>query len=327
MTEPITTNKNLIAPLTGDLVGAWGTAALKPNFQLIDAMLGGVTTITLSSATTVLLTVPSTSGIATSTVPQSSNALIKFTGVQSGSATIQFTLPGFYIIHNLCTGTASVQLSPAAGTGNSIGAPPGRKVQVFYDGTDMDYVSQPEVGSALDLHAATTYPPWMNACTVKPYLIKDGSTYSTSSYTALAAVLGSTFGGNGITTFGVPDERARARIGLDVNINASYAGRITAAGSGVNGTTMGAVGGSEFMQSHSHTASVIDPGHSHTTPLVWTGQVNQGFLNSTGGSSGEVTATTNVSVTGISVAVNATGAGGSQNMMPVIVSFLPLIKT
>jgi hypothetical protein len=72
MSEPITVNKTLIVPNTGDLSGSWGTAALNPNFQLIDAMFGGVTSISLSGATTILLTVPATTGIWGGTVPQSS---------------------------------------------------------------------------------------------------------------------------------------------------------------------------------------------------------------------------------------------------------------
>ena len=139
MTEPITTNRSFIVPNTGDLPGAWGTAALNPNFQSIDTLFGGVTTISLSATTTILLTVPATTGIWPGGNPsQSMNALIRFTGAQTGSATIQFTLAGFYIIENKCTGTTFVKLSPATGLGSSIGAPPGQKIHVFFDGTDMD---------------------------------------------------------------------------------------------------------------------------------------------------------------------------------------------
>jgi microcystin-dependent protein len=194
----------------------------------------------------------------------------------------------------------------------------------------MDFVDRHLPGTALDLHGATTYSPWMNACTIKPYLIKDGTVYTASIYPALAQLLGSTFGGNGITTFAVPDERARARIGLDVNINQAFSNRLTAGGSGINGTTMGAVGGSEFLQSHSHTNTLTDLGHIHGP------DANVTSLNTGGGSGanrfgpspgGIPQFSTVSSTTGISVTVNATGAGGSQNMIPAIVSFLPLIAT
>ena len=327
---PVTTNRSFCVPNTGDLTGAWGTTAVNPNFSYLDTILGGVTTLTPSGATTITLSIPPTTGTSAGANYQSNNALIKFTGTLSGNATINFTLPGYYIVHNTCGSATSyyIKLAPSAGTGNAISAPPGRKTHVFYDGTDMDFVDMPEVGSALDLHGVTSTPVWMSACTVWPYLVKDGSVYNVSAYPQLGAVLGSTFGGNGASTFGVPDERARARVALDTLSIATgtYAGRITAAGSGVNGTTLGAAGGSEFLQTHAHTASVTDPGHTHTAAAL--NLSGTGFAL-TFGSGSPVASTTTVanSLTGISVAVNGTGSGSSQNVMPVIVSFLPLIKT
>ncbi len=325
MVEPITTNRSLIIPNTSDLPGAWGTSALNPNFQSIDTLFGGVTTISLSVTTTILLSVPATTGVWPGGNPsQSMNALIKFTGAQTGSATIQFTLPGFYIIDNRCTGTTFVKLSPSSGGGNSIGAPPGQKVHVFFDGTDMDYVDMPTPGSALDLHANTTILPfWMQACSVTPYLIKDGSVYTASVFPALAAVLGSTFGGNGITTFGVPDERARARLGVDTVQVASGAtsGRVTFAVAGFTGSLLGAAGGDQRLQTHTH--GITDPGHTHlSNAAATTPSSAAGGSNLIGGTTGATiqNATTNITI-------NATGNGGSQNMMPSIVSFLPLIKT
>lgn len=332
---PSTVNKTLNVPNTGDLPGTWGSAAVNPNMSSIDGMLGGSLNIALSAATTFALGLPP--GAATSIAPgagpyQSQNALIKFSGTLAGNIVVQFTMPGYYIIQNACAvGTSYVQLAPSAGTGNAIGAPPGQKVHVYFDGTDMDYVNTLPVGAALDLTGATTYPAWMNACTVRPYLIKDGSTYSTVTYPQLAAQLGSTFGGNGVSTFGVPDERARARIALDTLSVATgtYAGRLTAAISGVNGTTMGAAGGSESLMSHNHFASVSDPGHVHPVSGGVIGLTAAAGI-STGGSNGAVNAsniTINLAVTGVTVGIASTGGGASQNVQPSIVSFLPLLKT
>lgn len=326
MAEPITTNRSFIVPNTGDLAGAWGTAALNPNFQSIDTLFGGVTTISLAGTTTILLSVPATTGVWPGGSPsQSMNACIKFTGAQTGSATIQFSLPGFYIIDNRCTGTTFVKLSPATGGGNSIGAPPGEKCHIFFDGTDMDYVDFGRVGSPLDLHTnTTTLPPWMTACSLAPYLVKDGSVYTSTVYPALAALLGSTYGGNGITTFGVPDERSRARLGADTIQAASgaTAGRVTFAIAGFTGSLLGAAGGDQRMQTHTHTAT--DSGHAHNYQA---GTSNHGFLLGSGGAAFDGTVT-NTSNNGTAIiTVNATGTGSSQNMMPSIVSFLPLIKT
>ena len=165
MPEP--TTPNTIVPLTGDLVGAWGTAALNPNFLAIDGMLCGVQTLAFSSATTIALTT-ATGSITPSAGPfQSQNALLKLSGTLTGNVIIQFTQPGPYIIHNQCiVGNFYVQLAPSSGTGNAIDAPPGEKVTVFFDGSSMDYVDLDVVGSGLRLRGATAIPAWIaSACT------------------------------------------------------------------------------------------------------------------------------------------------------------------
>ena len=326
MTEPVTTYRSLIVPNTGDLAGAWGTSALNPNFQMIDTMFGGVTTISLAAATTLALTVPATTGVWPGGSPsQSSNSLIKFSGTLTGNAVVQFTLPGYYIIHNLCSvGGFYIQLANVSGSGNKIGAPPGQKIHVFFDGTDMDYVNQPPVGSAIDLHGWTALPAWMTACTVSPYLIKDGATALYSTFPALANMLGSTFGGNGITTFGLPDERARARLALDTVQAASGAtsARLTFGIAGFTGSLMGSAGGDQRMQTHTH--GITDPSHVHGGTGFGGSPVPEGSgpyyaQNAT------VNGTTASATTGITI--NASGTGSSGNVPPSIVSFLPLIKT
>jgi microcystin-dependent protein len=324
MSEPTTPNTGFIVPLTGDLVGAWATAALNPNFLALDGLFGGVQTIAVSSATTIALTT-ATGAITPSAGPfQSQNALLNIVGTLTGNIVFQFTQPGRYVVQNKCTvGNFYVQLAPSSGTGNAIGAPPDEKVTVFYDGSSMDYVDLGRVGSDLRLRGATAIPAWIaSACTVPPYVLADGSVYSTSLYPALAQQFGSTFGGNGITTFGVPDELNRVPVGIDTGTNGGVRNRLTLAVSGVNGTTMGSAGGNQAMQSHNH--GVNDPTHSHG------GSVGNTFVSITwGGGSGPTTFPAGVAsiapaATGISI--QNTGSGASQNVQPTIVSFLPLIR-
>ncbi len=218
-----------------------------------------------------------------------------------------------------------MQFTPAVGTGNFIGVPQGKQTLISFNGTDVNFVNPQDPGTAYDLHGATALPPWMTACKVSPYLPKDGTVYNFSSYTALAQILGSTFGGNGVTTFGVPDERSRQRLAWD---NTGTANRVTAAGSGINGVAMGAAGGDQSMQSHNHanTATVNDPTHVHT----YTGFGASGFdINANAGQTSGTAKSTQSAATGITVTMNnaTTGSGGSQNMPPTIVSFLALIKT
>jgi microcystin-dependent protein len=329
MSEPNTGNVGLVVPNTGDLTGAWGTAALNPNFVAIDGLFGGTLTLTPSGATTYLLTTPASATLSPTAGPtQSQNACIFFTGTQTGNAVVQLSMPGKYVMHNKCTiNTTYIQVAPSAGTGTAVGLPPWEKTELFYDGTNVDYVNLGRVGSALDLHGATAMPPWMTACTVLPYLIKDGSTYSTANYTGLGQFLGSAFGGNGITTFAVPDERARPRLGLDTvqSLSGATSGRITFAVAGFTGSLMGASGGDQNLSAHTHTPTLTDPGHRHTFPFQ---QVGQGGGNAASNLLGTGnTAAVGTASTGITLTIATTGSGVGANVQPSIVSFLPLIKT
>jgi microcystin-dependent protein len=324
MADPTTSNILLSIPTRGSDVGTWDLA-VNGNSNALDGKFGGVTTIPVSASTTLLLTVPSTGSVSAGAGPsQSQNAVIVFTGaLTGGNSVVQFTLPGFYIVNNQCVvGTAFIQLAPASGTGNRIGAPPGRMCHVVFDGINMNYVNMPEVGSFMDM-AVSAVPTWISGCTVLPWLVNDGSVLNINNYTALGNLLGSTFGGNGVTTFGVPDLRARYRIPLDNQGSQGAAGRVTSAVSGINGTTIGAAGGSQALQAHTH--GITDPGHSHTMAqfLAFTPTQNPQLTYASGGGGGAgftANATTNISVA-------TTGSGASGAIPPGLVFGMSFIKT
>lgn len=328
MTEPTTPLKALIIPNTGDLVGTWGSAAINPDMSAIDGMLGGAQSLSLSAATTFTLSAPAGAITPGAGPNQAQNAILKFTGTLTGNAAITLPLPGYYIVNNACTvGAFYVQLR-AVGTGNLIGVPPGKASKIWNDGTDCGFCDPPDVGSYLDLCASTT-PGWYAACSVLPYLLCNGAIYSTSTFPALGAQIGSTFGGNGVSTFGVPDLLGRYRIPLG-----GASGRITAAGSGIDATVLGAAGGTQLLQAHTHTNTLTDTGHTHPTGA---GDQFLDFIN--GGSGGSFTITApgpfNVTAspnsgsrtTGITVTNATSGAGASGNIPPGLVAGITLIKT
>lgn len=319
MTEPTTPLKALIIPSTGDLVGAWGTAAVNVDWTAVDGMLGGSQTISLSSATTFALSAPAGSITPGAGPNQAQNFFLQFTGALTGNATITLPLPGHYIVNNNCAvGTNYIQMR-AVGTGTLIGIPQGRQVKIWNDGTNAGFCDTPEVGSYLDLAASTT-PSWYAGCSTLPYLICDGSIYTSSLYSALSTMLGSTFGGNGVSTFAVPDLRARNRIALDNQGLQGAAGRVTNAVSSINGTTLGAAGGDQRMQQHNH--GITDPGHNHTFNVNSSaGSLAVPLISSNFAGTGQ----TNSNTTGITV--NNAGTGTAQNMPPTIVAGLTLIKT
>lgn len=84
------------------------------------------------------------------------------------------------------------------------------------------------------------------------WLLCDGANVSRATYGVLFAAIGTTHGsGDGSTTFGLPDLRGRAPFGKD-NMGGSAANRVTSGVSGITGTTLGAAGGHQDIQQHSH---------------------------------------------------------------------------
>jgi len=93
------------------------------------------------------------------------------------------------------------------------------------------------IGGFLDYVAAA--PP--NSYFVLPF----GQAINRATYAALFNLIGTQFGaGNGTTTFNLPDLRGRAVVGLD-NMGGNVAGRVTNGKSGIDGTVIGAAGGTE----------------------------------------------------------------------------------
>ena len=269
MADPATPNLGVFIASVGSDVGTW-YQPLNANFSVQDSLACNTATISLTNAP-VTLSTPPNSGAAWAGPYQSQSALIQFTGTLTGNCVITFPRAGFYIVENQCTvGAFYVQLT--TGAGKTIGAPPGKKCHVFSDGTDMDYVDMPDVGTAYDLHGVTALPAWMTACSTSPYLVKDGSVHNYSDFPALGRLLGSTFGGNGITTFGVPDEMARIRVGYDKTAT----NRLTTAVSGVNGATMGSAGGDQAMQQHGHAITGTDPTYDFTYSVFGSSRLAQG---------------------------------------------------
>lgn len=121
----------------------------------------------------------------------------------------------------------------------------------------------------------------------------------------------------------LPDHRERVAAGWDNLAD------VTRLSSPVAGDTMGSAGGAEThtltsdeMPSHTHTASVTDPGHDHTVSRRAEGSLNDG--SSTAYTGYYVTpnedVATSTDTTGITVSNSNTGGGSAHtNVQPTIV--------
>ena len=148
---------------------------------------------------------------------------------------------------------------------------------------------------------------WGTGTAPSGWLLCAGAAVSRTTYAALFAVIGTTFGvGDGSTTFNLPN----------------YTNRMP------YGTTLAATGGSAdaIVVSHTHTAAVTDPGHLHTYQ-----NFPPTFYTSTGGSyagvQGSTTDNSSTATTGISVTNSTTGSSGTNANLPPYLGINFIIKT
>ena len=98
--------------------------------------------------------------------------------------------------------------------------------------------------------------PWGSAAIPSGFLLCDGTSYATASYTALFAVIAYTYGGSG-ANFNVPDLRDRTIVGVS-----SANSKTLAQGIGANTVTpTGNVGGNAASTT---LATTQIPSHTHT---------------------------------------------------------------
>lgn len=152
---------------------------------------------------------------------------------------------------------------------------------------------------------------WPTSSAPTGFLLCDGSNVSRTIYSALFAVIGTTFGaGDGTTTFTLPNFENRFPVG---------AGDLY---------SVGGTGGSKdaIVVSHTHTATVTDPGHTHSIPT--TSNITAGGPNAQEDgplNGGSYTVPSNT--TGISVSNSTTGSSGTGANLPPYLSVYFIIKT
>lgn len=177
------------------------------------------------------------------------------------------------------------------------------------------------IGGVVDFAGYTAPANW---------LMCDGTVYPISSHTALFAIIGATYGGDGVTTFAVPDCRNNVTLGSSAAypLNSkggstthalttaelpSHAHPITdvAHNHGVNNPPH-----THYDSGHGH--GVNDPGHAHGggfSPSYTSGLGPYDHMGNSGPTGASATGITiaasnaNITATATSISVNASGTG------------------
>lgn len=334
MTEPMTVNVGLIVPNTGDLVGTWGSAAVNPDFVALDGLFGGVQTISVSNVNVTLTSpagfIPTPGGGPT----QSQNRVLRFTGALSGNVVVTLPLPGSYIVENRTTGNFLLSFISGTSPTEGVTAPPGETIEIYTDGSVVRFVNLARVGAMEMWAGISTIPAWVAGCSIRPYLLCDGSIFNVSDFPYLGARLGNTFGGNGITTFGVPDMQGRVPLAYD-----GTGVRITSVGCGINGQQIGAFGG---VQNNTLAAnqipSITSVNASQSISVTSADTVPRNYLSNTVGTPGTGTpvsfptgnsigTTVSNGVNSISVAYTNASQQAVINVQPATVTGIWVVKT
>lgn len=134
--------------------------------------------------------------------------------------------------------------------------------------------------------------PYAGSSIPTGWLSCDGSAVSRTTYADLYTAIGTTYGtGDGSTTFTLPDYGGRVPAGKE-----AVATRLTTAGSGVDGATLGATGGAQTVTLAA--AQIPQISGTATATSTFTGGVSQLAITAGGGTISQ-------------------GGGGSQNLVGI----------
>ena len=342
---------------SGDQAGAWG-ATTDSNFAyVLDTAIAGYQAVSVSSTAQALTYVNGPSS--TANLNQSVYAMLKFNTAGAASAIYAPPVSKQYIIWNNSGYTITIYNSTvignttAAGTGVAIAN--GDKVIVWSDATNFYDVKGSGITGTLAIAnggtGQTTQQTAINALVgaqTNNRVLRSDGTNSTLSQVVLTTDVTGTLpvanGGTGVTT-------AAAITSLVGNLlfpvgsiytnatNATNPGTLlgfgtwTAFGAGrvavgfdagnVLFDTAEETGGSAnaIVVSHTHTATVTDPGHAHQYTSYGSQAPQSG--SSTNCLTSPTTRTTDSAVTGISVAISTTGSSGTDaNYQPYITVYM-----
>jgi hypothetical protein len=338
---------------SGDQAGAWGATTDSNLAYIMDTAIAGYQAVTVGSAAQALTYVNGPSS--TANLNQSVYAMLKFNSAAAASAIYAPPVSKQYTIWNNTSYTITIYNSTvignttAAGTGIAIAA--GDKVIVWSDGTDFYDVKSNNVTGTVAIAKGGTGQTTANAAfnalapaqTANRLLKSDGTNTSFAQAVLTTDVTGTlpiANGGTGVTTLAALGNLFYPVGSIYTNAtNATNPGTLlgfgtwTAFGAGRVAVGFDAgnalfdtaeeTGGSAnaVLVSHTHTATVTDPGHRHQTGLltnITATAVTRVLSEGGGGGVFTANATTGITVANSTEGVSATNA----NYQPYITVYM-----
>ena len=307
--------RNMVLVVQGTNSGIYQVIAPlnQPKMYVIYNNTTGGYAITIGASSGSVITIPN--GVTAQVYTDGTNFYSAQTG-SAGNFTVNGTLTASGVTDTGSLSAASLSVSGAATFSTSPTAP----TPTTGDNTTK-VATTSFVNSSITANPSVltgTIQMWPTTSAPSGYLLCNGTAVSRSTYSALYAVIGTTFGtGDGSTTFNLPNYADKMPIG---------AGTIAA--------SIGATGGSATttlsvsnLPSHNHSASVSDPGHFHTQTLGNAGGSVGSNASYTGSGANQVTASINSAVTGISVSTANTGSGTAATTISPYLGINFIIKT
>lgn len=322
---------------TGEQVGTWGSTTNTNLGTALEEAIVGSADVTFSSSD-VTLTLTNSNGS-----QSARHVRLNLTGTSGGARNLilgsgcQIDKP--YIINNGLADAVTVKNT----TGTGIAVPASKTMWVFNNGTNVvdvtNHMTSLTLGSALPVASGGI---GATSITANSVVLGNGASALSGNLVAPGS------SGNLLTSNGTTWTSAAPPTSFVSGMIMLWSGSIASIPSGwvlcngSNGTpdlrdrfvvgagstyAVGGTGGSAdaIVVSHTHTASVTDPGHTHSVPSGGQGASNYGLGGPAGSFS--VPQTTGSSTTGISVSNSTTGSSGTNANLPPYYALAYIMKT
>lgn len=315
----------------GEQAANWGNTTNTNLGTLLEQAVTGVGNIAMLDANYTLI---SGNGVA----DEARNAVLVITGTLTTTRNVIVpTSNKFYAVRNATTGSQSIVVKTAAGTGVTLAN--GFTQLMYCDGTNVVLASVPinstngnvaiagnlAVTGTITVAGGDIIPAgviWEYGGATAPtgWLLCNGAAVSRMTYAALYNIIGTAYGsGDGSTTFNVPDRRDRVGVGAGSSYSRGQTGGAVTATTSTDGSHnhTGNTGGTTLT-----TAQI--PSHQHTGTTSTIGDHQHNFIAaieagpSLGFDTGDWVINRNLitdpaGAHSHTFTTNATGGGGSHN--------------